>query len=162
MCSRLTSLAIPGSLRSFSACFGVLRRSATHDARAHTPIAGLCVFCEGRPSVGAFASEVKRTAGSHEDAKAPRFGGRKTWSKLFLYGNQIFTYRPELSGSDRIEVLECNSHSPVYLPKRACNMVTPSLLLLYSPGHVVLRGFFMVSRQASAPAPRALRLHLVC
>ena len=36
--SRLSSLAIHGSLTSFSACFGVLRRCATHDARAGTPI----------------------------------------------------------------------------------------------------------------------------
>ena len=83
-------------------------------------------------------------------------------SKLFLYVNQIFTYRLELSGSDRIEVLECNSHSPVYLPKRACNMVTPSLLLLYSPGHIVLRGFFMVSCRGNFPVPPVLPPHPVC
>ncbi len=48
VCSRLTSLAVRGSLTSRSACFGVLRRSATHDARAHTPIASLYDVWEGR------------------------------------------------------------------------------------------------------------------
>jgi len=160
MCSRLTSLAVPGSLKSFFACFGVLRRSATHDARAHTPIPSLC---KDRRACGrdVLSSEVKRSEASHErdnhrvrwpcgrdpgSVLRNRTESTETWSKLFLHVNQTFTYRPELSESDRIELHECNSHSPVYLPKRACNMVTPSLLLLYSPGHVVLRGFFMASR----------------
>jgi len=65
MCSRLISLAVPGSLKSFFACFGVLRRSATHDARAHTPIASLCGVrraCER----DVLSSEVKRSEASHE------------------------------------------------------------------------------------------------
>ena len=37
---------------------------------------------------------------------------------------------------------ECVSHSPVYLPKQACNMVTPSLLLLVAPGHDNAPGLF--------------------
>jgi hypothetical protein len=38
------------------------------------PPAWLCYV--GPSGVGAYASEVKRSAASHEDAKAPRFGGR--------------------------------------------------------------------------------------
>jgi hypothetical protein len=39
---------------------------------------------------------------------------------------------------------ECISHLPVYLPKQACNLVTPSRLLLLTPGHFVPRGIFLV------------------
>ena len=38
---------------------------------------------------------------------------------------------------------ECISHSPVYLPKRACNLVSPSQLLLLTPGHFVSWGIFL-------------------
>ena len=38
------------------------------------PPSWLCYV--GPSGVGAYASEVKRSAASHEDAKVPRFGGR--------------------------------------------------------------------------------------
>ena len=55
---------------------------------------------------------------------------------------------------------ECNSHSPVYLPKQACNAVSPSRLLLHSPGHFVYRGFFMHPWPKTVPALRAPHLRL--
>ena len=56
----LTSLAIHGSLTSFSACFGVLRRSATHDVRARTRCPDLFED-RGTGATGCLATEVKRT-----------------------------------------------------------------------------------------------------
>jgi len=56
----LTSLAIHGSLTSFSACFGVLRRGAAHDVRARTPCPNLYDL-RGTGATGRLATEVKRS-----------------------------------------------------------------------------------------------------
>ncbi len=47
----------------------------------------------------------------------------------------------ELRNCSRLYVTECISHSPVYLPKQACNAATPSRLLLLAPGHAEWRSF---------------------
>ena len=48
------------------------------------------------------------------------------------------------------KVFECVSHLSAYLPKRTCNTVTPSLLLLLTPGRFAIRGFLFL-RTAQEP-----------
>jgi hypothetical protein len=50
------------------------------------------------------------------------------------------------------KLCECVSHLPAYLPRRVCNMVTPSLLRSLNPGCLGLPGFFL----RSVPIPARL------
>ena len=46
-------------------------------------------------------------------------------------------------GSHPSNYSECVSHSPVYLPRQACNTVSPSLLRFLAPGHISASGLFI-------------------
>ena len=48
----------------------------------------------------------------------------------------------ELRREILFQVTECVSHLPAYLPKQACNMVSPSLLRTLDPGCQKQPGFF--------------------
>ena len=88
ICSHLTSLDIPVSLASSSACSGVLLRGAPHDTRTNTRHSAPDTSCQidralgHAPTVlsrsrrgglpGMFLEEVKRTEGSHDEKNRPR------------------------------------------------------------------------------------------
>ena len=59
----------------------------------------------------------------------------------------------ELKLRYRLLTTECISHSPAYLPKQACNQVTPSRLLLLAPDVQTFRGFFMRPRPVAGWGP---------
>ncbi len=91
---------------------------------------GMCESDDGRDDL------MPRSAASRESGETRDTSlSVQTWSKLILLVFQRYTACMELCDCFRLYRTECISHSPVYLPKQACNAATPSRLLLLAPGH---------------------------